>query len=947
MSESPDKIGQYLKCDNEMLNRALSRQQGLAQDGVEKLMGDILLEFKAITREKLEEAIYSQRLDRLKGLPFFSTLNTNQLKAIALLISERKIALGEEFISETRYGEALFVIIEGEAAIFHRNPEGDETAIAKVGPGELLGEIAFFKKGKRSASVRAITPMQLLQISYSNLTRAFEAAPGLSQHILETVIQRLSDTNIRFQATVQKAKSTEKTLKTLQHLLDFSEIITLKMDIEGLIARVVEMASSVMNADRATLFLLDSITGELWSKVAQGEESREIRIPAGAGIAGWVAQSGQLVNIEDAYADSRFNPEVDRRTGYRTRTILCGPVKNISGETIGVLQVINKKNGVFNFDDETLFNIFMYQTALSVENFYLYKKMCANQQRTATLLDVASSVTQSLDLHVLIGKIIGKISEVLNADRSSLFLIDREKQELWSKVAQGAEVAEIRFPMSAGLAGWVATNGTLLNIPDAYADSRFNQAVDKKTGYRTRSVLAVPVHNGQGEQIGVTQAINKKKGVFDKEDEELLGALSSQIAVALENAKLYEQTRDMKSYLESVQESISNAILTLDNNYLVVTANQAAKKLFGGGQESLINKNMRRLLGSQNASILKSIDSVYLTQNAAVDIDVDFFLEQGKKQSVNYNFLPLINHKGAYQGVILIFEDISKEKRIKNTLTRYMAKDLAEKVLEDPDKIAMGGTRHKASILFSDIRGFTRLAEGLTAEQTIEMLNSYFALMVDIVFAHRGVLDKYIGDALMAVFGVPYAQKDDASRAVKTALDMIGALKKFNQEREQVGAPPVYIGIGINTDEVVSGNLGSEKRMEYTVIGDGVNLSSRLEGLNKAYGTTIIISEFTAQSLNGEFLIRALDRVQVVGKIKPITIFEVLGKQDDPMPEEKRYFIDGLQAYYQGDFQTAHMLFKKGAFADPPSRVFLSRCEHFMKIPPPSDWTGVWTWKEK
>lgn len=947
MSEEKAKLGQYLQCDETMLDRVLSRQKILAQDGVEKLMGDLLLEFKAITRENLEEAIYSQRLDRLKTLPFFSKLDITELKAIALLIVERKIAAGEEFISESRYGEALYVVVEGEAMIFHRDPGEPEIPVTKAGPGELLGEIAFFKSGKRSASVRAIGPMQLLQINYSNLNRAFEVAPGLAQHILETVISRLSATNVRFQDTVKKVKTTEKTLKTLQHLLDFSEIITLKMDIEGLIARVVEMASSVMHADRGTLFLIDSFTGELWSKVAQGEESKEIRIPAGSGIAGWVAQNDQLANIEDAHEDPRFNPDVDRRTGYRTRTVLCGPVKNIKGEIIGVLQVINKKEGFFHQDDETLFNIFTYQTALSVENFYLYRKMCAVQERTAILLDVASSATQSLDLHILIGKIIGKISEVLKADRSSLFLIDWEKKELWSKVAQGAEIAEIRFPISAGLAGWVTTHGKGLNIPDAYADSRFNPAVDKKTGYHTRSVLAMPVRNSHGMQIGVTQAINKKNGVFDQEDEALLEALSSQIAVALENAKLYEQTRDMKRYLESVQESISNAILTLDNQYRIVTTNQAAAKLFGQTSDTLLKNDIRSVLGSPNEYFIRKIDSVYATHNAVIDSDMDLFSISGKRQSVNFSFLPLINHKGAHQGVILIFEDISKEKRIKNTLTRYMAKDLAEKVLQDPDKVSMGGSQNKVSILFSDIRGFTHLAESLTAEQTIEMLNSYFALMVDIVFHHRGVLDKYIGDALMAVFGVPYPQEDDASRAVQTALDMIASLKKFNQQREQSGAPPIHIGIGINTDNVVSGNLGSEKRMEYTVIGDGVNLSSRLEGLNKLYGTTIIISEFTAQTLNKKFLIRPLDVVQVVGKNRPVKIFEVLGQKGDPMSPEKSLFEKGLLAYNQKDFQNAHALFVKGAEADPPCRVFVTRCEHLIKNPPPPDWSGVWTWKEK
>jgi adenylate cyclase len=216
-----------------------------------------------------------------------------------------------------------------------------------------------------------------------------------------------------------------------------------------------------------------------------------------------------------------------------------------------------------------------------------------------------------------------------------------------------------------------------------------------------------------------------------------------------------------------------------------------------------------------------------------------------------------------------------EKRKVKKLFSRYVSKDVYAQLVAHPELAALGGARRHMTVLFSDIRGFTTMSEKGTPEDVVAQLNHLFTRMVGVVFDHRGTVDKFVGDMIMALFSAPLDDADHADHAVQTSLAMIRTLHELNREWEAQGKPTLDVGIGINTGDMVAGNIGSDSIMSYTVIGDAVNLGARLESLNKEYGTRIIISEATRDQLKGRYDIHPLGDVVVKGKSKPVAIFEV------------------------------------------------------------------------
>ncbi len=760
----------------------------------------------------------------------------------------------------------------------------------------------------------------------------------LGQQDLERVLRALSKAD--------RAEFMQKVgglIKRIGAFVEVSQELTGSPSLDELLPRLMHIVTESLYAERSSLFLYDRENDELYTRVAQGDGVGEIRIPAGAGIAGAVFRSGRGVIIDDAYADERFNSAADKATGFRTRNILCVPVRGRS-EAIGVAQVLNKRAGAFDAADERMLEALASQAASALEYAQLLEVVERTRREEAQMLEVVNAISSELELSPLLARIISVATEILNADRGSLFLYDPKTDELWSRVAEGLETKEIRFPAGAGIAGSVFRSREVLNIPDAYEDERFNRAFDQKTGYRTRSILCVPIIDKRGACTGVVQILNKADGPFSRADEKRLHAFASQASIALENARLFEDVLNMRNFNEAILESLSNGVLTLDADRVVTKANAAARRILAA--HSLVGRRAAEVF-ADNGWVLASLERV--EKSGEVDIIVDANVALADQEvSVNLTSVPLRDIRDTVVGSMLVVEDISREKRMKNTMARYMTHEVVEQLLADGGEV-LGGATQEVTILFSDVRRFTTISEAIGARDTVSMLNEYFTAMVDVVFNHDGILDKYIGDAIMALFGTPFPTEKDADNAVRVAVEMMRTLSSLNARRADAGKPKIDIGIGISSGEVVAGNIGSPKRMDYTVIGDPVNLAARLESATKQYGCEILLSDFTVERLTSPQRLREVDRIRVKGKHRPVTVYEALGHHDERtfprLDEVVEAHGAGLTAYRRQDWAAARRAFREAAAiapADVLTRTYLERIDRLEKDPPPADWDGVW-----
>jgi adenylate cyclase len=289
---------------------------------------------------------------------------------------------------------------------------------------------------------------------------------------------------------------------------------------------------------------------------------------------------------------------------------------------------------------------------------------------------------------------------------------------------------------------------------------------------------------------------------------------------------------------------------------------------------------------------------------------------------------------------------LRQRDQIKGLFKRYLAPQVVDELLKNPEKAAPGGERKMLTVLFSDIVGFTSMSERMSPEALVALLNTYFEQATEVLTRHGATLDKFIGDAIMCFWNAPLPQEDHAVRACLTALELVAVVERLSPGFEAQGLPRLDCRIGINTGQGIAGNIGSRAAQDYTVIGDTVNLASRLEGASKAYGTRILITEDTLLAARNTVLARELDLLRVKGKQQPVRVFELVGVAGTPAPPHLARFAEGLALYRARRFAEARTAFLASP-EDGPSRQFATRCEVLLASPPPEGWDGVFTLDSK
>jgi adenylate cyclase len=484
-----------------------------------------------------------------------------------------------------------------------------------------------------------------------------------------------------------------------------------------------------------------------------------------------------------------------------------------------------------------------------------------------TLFDISVAISSVLDVDELGEEILWRSVGILNASKGMMLMPKENSPILEPNSSFNWEETTVLISKKLTIFKKIEDlkSGVILAPGD-------KNSLQKKLG--EDHIIIAPLQ-AKGTVLGYMLLCNKetRHGVeaFTKMDLDLLSALCNQAAVALDNARLFRDIKEAKQFNESILGSIATGVITLDPLGEIDSINQAGIKILKTNMDEIVGNHYMYMF-EKDADIIGLIQKVEIENTIHSEINMSF-LTVSKDAVVNVSAAPRIDIGGNIKGLVIAIEDITDVSKVKNTFKRYVSKQVVDELLDDDSKLNLGGEKREVTILFSDIRGFTSMSEKMSPENVVSSLNEYFSDMIDIVFKYNGTLDKIIGDELMIVYGAPISAENDTERAVTTAVEMQKQITRLNKIRKKRKDPPITVGIGINRGVVVSGNVGSRDMMDYTVIGDTVNLGARL--CSAAGPGEILVSSSAWKETRKLYSYKELEPIKVKGKKNKVSVYRI------------------------------------------------------------------------
>jgi len=544
-------------------------------------------------------------------------------------------------------------------------------------------------------------------------------------------------------------------------------------------------------------------------------------------------------------------------------------------DLLGVFCIGNKfMNQSFTDLDIKIMSIISSHLTKALYNHHLIKELDSKKREISlklleleTLFDISVAISSVLNVDELSEDVLWRSVGILNASKGMLLI--QKKDNLILEPISTFNWDEEKSLISKKLKVFQEIKG---NKKGLFLVEKDKTTLQKKLKESNLIITPLQVKN---KTLGYMVLCNKetRKGVeeFNSLDLDLLMALSNQAAVAMENAALFKDITKEKNFNESILSSIATGVITINILGEIDSINSAGLKILKKEKEDIIGNHYMYLF-EKDEEIIELIIKTETKNEKNKTVNIPF-LSVSEETRINFSASPRVDKDKKIKGSVLAIEDITDVSKIKKTFKRYVSKQVVEKLLEDDAKLNLGGEKREVTVLFSDIRGFTSMSEKMEPEKVVSTLNSYFSLMIDIVFKNNGTLDKIIGDELMIVFGAPTSSKDDTERAVKTAIEMQDKIKTFNKQQIIENEKPIKVGIGINKGLVVSGNIGSKELMDYTVIGDTVNLGARL--CSAAGPDEIITSDSVWFETKKTFNYKKLKPIKVKGKRSEVQVYKI------------------------------------------------------------------------